>query len=157
MIKSFIYNDDRGFVALITILIVTSIALILGTTIILKSITQGTNSLADEQAAQAWAAANACAEYALARISTNGTSTWDIVSGYRGNESLPNGSIANIGLTPSGSNVSCSIATIEAGTNDSRIIKATSTVGDFTRKIRISAATNTPSLVISSWSEVGDF
>jgi len=153
------YINRRGFVALVTILIVTAISLILGTSIIMKSITQSTLSVAEGQASQAWASANACAEYALSRLAENGTTTWDLVdpAGYKGNETLPNGIITDIGNDPLGDPVSCSILPITAGANESRIINATSTVGEFTRKIQVIAATNTPSIVITSWGEVGDF
>jgi hypothetical protein len=50
----------------------------------------------------------------------------------------------------------CYIYPVVASGTD-RLIRASSTVSGFTRKILIDVATNTPKVVVSSWEEVADF
>ena len=90
--------------------------------------------------ARAWAAANGCVEYALGQFSIASTS-W---STYTGDNAL------SIGGN------SCYVYTITA-TGTSMLIRASSTVATYTRKLQVIVATNTPQSVLSSWQEVGDF
>ena len=61
--KSFF--GQRGFIALITVLIITAVSIIIGTTIVLKSISHSSMSLSELYSAQAWASGNGCVEYVL--------------------------------------------------------------------------------------------
>jgi len=72
---------------------------------------------------------------------TEGQLGWD----YAGDESLPVGT------------ETCYINTIDDGDNGVKLIKVSSTVSNFTKKILIEVATNTPSVVVNSWKEVADF
>ncbi len=83
--KSFF--GQRGFIALITVLIITAVSIIIGTTIVLKSISHSSMSLSELYSAQAWASGNGCVEYVLGQYSIASTS-WDFstTTGYKGNE-----------------------------------------------------------------------
>jgi hypothetical protein len=146
-------NYQKGFIALITILSASAIALLISSTILLKSVTEATYSIDEESSAKAWATVNACGEYALynlASTTNSGGSEW-----YTFN-SAGDGMSLDIGDTEH----SCYIYTIvgtTVSTSSPRIIHASSTVNNFTRKLSITAATNTPSVIVSSWSEVADF
>lgn len=135
---------QKGFIGLITILTASAIALLIGSTILLKSITEATISLDEENSGRAWAGVNACVEKALLELSsTTGSVGWN----YLGGETVAVG------------DYSCYILPIDisGGTSSSRLIKASSTVNNFTRKLSVSVATNTPAVEITSWTEVADF
>ncbi len=142
--KSFF--GQRGFIALITVLIITAVSIIIGTTIVLKSISHSSMSLSELYSAQAWASGNGCVEYVLGQYSIASTS-WDFstTTGYKGNETRIIGGIP------------CFINTITSTGTNYRLINASSTVSGFVRKLQVVVATNTPQSVVSSWQEVGDF
>lgn len=132
-------NLKKGFVALALVLMVNAITLAVATGVFLRSISTSNSNFYEQKSIIAWATVSACGEYAVMKLSTT-TSGWS----YAGGESLSLG-----GET-------CYIyPTATSGT--SRIIKASSTVSDFTRKILIEVATNTPAILINSWTEVADF
>lgn len=136
----------KGFISLIVILIASATALIISSTILLKSITEATVSADEESSNKALAAVNACAEYALIHLAstTYYTNGW---ANYQGDEEL------TIGLEGN----SCYIYPItETGTSTPRTIHASSTVRDFTRKLSVSVATDTP-VTVTSWQLVADF
>ena len=137
---------QKGFVALISVLVVTAVAVIIGTTIILRSLTHATTSLSEIHSAQAWASANGCAEYVLGYVSATSTSFTELIG---------SSTTLSIGGVP------CYISTITATsgtpTYDYLLVKASSTVSEYVRKIQLVVATNTPSAVLDSWQEVGDF
>ena len=139
-------STKRGFIALISVLIITAVSIIIGTTVVLKSISHASMSASELYSAQAWASANGCVEYVLGQYSVS-TSTWDFstTTGYKGNETR------NIGGIP------CYIAAITATGTGYNLIKASSTVSSYVRKLQVIVATDTPQSVISSWQEVGDF
>ncbi len=137
---------SQGFVALITVLVVTAVALILATASTYRAISEGKIGLNEMQSAQAWASANGCVEHALGEYSVAST-TWDLSSGYLGGQ----------GMTIGG--VSCYISSTAAtGTGLLyRLINASSTVSGYVRKLQVVVATNTPASAIATWAEVGDF
>ena len=139
--------QNSGFIALISILVITAVSIIIGTTVTLKAISHATMSASEMYSAQAWASANGCVETAVAAMSYHGTSTWDLATStsYKGDETISVGGIP------------CYIAAITATGSDSRLIRASSTASSFVRKLQVIVATNTPQTVISSWQEVGDF
>lgn len=135
-------NRQQGFLVLTSVLLVCATVLAVASGIFLRSIGQMNQTGDSESSFKAWSTVNACGEYALGRLASiaNGQPGW----AYTGNESL----------------------TVETGTcyiygvetiNTSKLIKASSTVSNFTKKILIEVATNTPAVVISSWAEVADF
>ena len=121
-------------------LLVSAVVLAIGTGIFLRSISDVNESADSEMSLKAWSLAGACGEYALNQLSTttDGRAGWS----YSG-ESLPVG------------DETCYINVVASGT--AKVIQASSTVGNFTRKVKIEVATNTPSIVISSWAVVADF
>lgn len=146
-------NKQKGFIGLVTILLVSAIALLIGSTILLKSITEATLSSDEEFSNQAWATVNACAEHALINLALASTTGFDEeISGwnYAGDEEVE--------VVASGN--SCYIYNIDisSGTSTgSRTVNASSTVNDFTRKLTLIVSTNTPAVIIDSWTEVADF
>ena len=141
-------QGNHGFVALMTIIIITAVALIVATTIVFKSIDQATTGTAEYNNARAWAANNNCVEYALGQLGT--ASQWNNLFGP---------STRNNGYD------SCYLAAVTAtGTGGIyRLIKASSTVDIYTHKLKVEAATTTPPTVaatttsVYTWMEVGDF
>ena len=130
----------KGFIALISVLIITAVSIIIGTTVVLKSISHASESLSELYSAQAWSSASGCVEYALGQISVSSTT----FSTYTGSTTMSVGSIP------------CQIMPIvTSGT--SIVVKASSTVASYSRRLQVTVATNTPQSVISSWQELGDF
>jgi hypothetical protein len=144
-------KTNEGFIALITILVITAVSLIIATSIIFKSISQGNITLAEMYSTQAMVAANGCMEHALGELGANGTTSWSLSLGvgYTGAEQRTIGSNT------------CYIYPLAATTSgvytDYRLVKASSTVSGYTRKIQAVVATNTPTISVSSWQDVGDF
>ena len=121
-------------------MVITAVSIIIGTTIVMKSITHASMSASELYSSQAWATANGCAEYALGQFSLASTSF----------SSLPAPTTLSVGST------NCQLLPIIAS-GSSKVIKASSTVSSFVRRLQVTVATNTPQSVISSWQEVGDF
>lgn len=142
-------NTKKGFIALITVLTVSAIALLASGGILLRSVTESVNSGNEEFAQRAWAAVSGCSERALWQIATTtgGAPGWN----YSGSQSF------NIGGNLCYIN---SIITTSTPIADSRIIQSYSMVSGFTRKMQIviasTTSTTTPPTVYS-WREVGDF
>ncbi len=132
-------STNKGFIALISVLVITAVSIIIGTTIVMKSITHASMSSSELYSSQAWAAANGCVEYTLGQFSLASTSF----------NSPPAGTIMPVGST------NCQFSIVTSG--NSEVVKASSTVSSFVRRLQVTVATNTPQSVISSWQEVGDF
>jgi len=145
MIFDFLKRKKGGFFVLTMVLLVGAVVLIVAVGILLRAISDVNKSADSEMSLKAWSTVNACGEYALWNMSTTsyGLLGWDYASTT--GESLDVG-----GET-------CYIYMIEDGENGSKMVKASSTVSKFTKKILIEVATNTPSLVVNSWIEVADF
>lgn len=141
-------RKKSGFLVLTLVLIVCTTVLIVTTGLLLRSISQTRSGADSEKSLKALSTVNACGEYALRQMiasSTNATTTamnWEFGS--------TTGMELNVGSE------TCYIYPIVASGTD-RIIKASSTVSSFTRKILIEVATNSPSMVVSSWQTVADF
>ncbi len=140
-----IKKDKKGFLVLTMVLIVSAVVLSVATGMFLRSLSEMTESGDSEMALKAWASVNACGEYALGQLaSTTDTPGWS----YGGDETL------NIPLADG--DKTCYIYAV-APSGSGKLIKASSTVSNFTKKIQIIVATNTPSVLVSSWVEVADF
>jgi nitrate/TMAO reductase-like tetraheme cytochrome c subunit len=123
----------RGFIALITVFIIISIALLISLGFGLLSIGEIDMGLKKTQSSQAYFLANLCAEQALMKLKE------DI--NYQGNETI------NI------ENGSCQILQIEG----QWIIKTIGNVQNDIKKMRISVSQVNPKIIIDSWQEVADF
>jgi type II secretory pathway component PulK len=138
----------KGFIALITILTVSAVALVISSTILLKSVTEAQLSRDEEAATKAWATVNACAEvavFSLASTSNNGVAVW--TTGYP----------TSLQEVTVGTNTCYYVITGGTGTSTARTINASSTVSNFTRKMSVVVATNTPGLSVDSWELVAEF
>ncbi len=135
-----------GFLVLTMVLIVCAVVLAVGSGIFLRSISEMNEGADAENSLKAWGTVNACGEYALLQLAstTEAGDGWD----YAGDESLA------IPL-PDGTQT-CYIYTVETS-GTAKLIKASSTVSSFTKKILIEVATNTPSIKVNLWTEVADF
>lgn len=144
MTRQFHKSTRTGFIALITVLVVTAVALIVGTSIALKSVSYAQGTQAEISSTQALMAANACVETALGALGAS-TTTWPTVTA----------STISVGSN------TCYLYAVTATSGPSgaiyQVIQATSTVSGYTRKLQVIVATNTPAISISSWNQVGDF
>ncbi len=126
----------NGYIALVSVLVVGSIALASAVSLLLLGIDASRTALVNTQAASARAAANTCAEVALDKLRQD-------VS-YQGNETITL------------SNGSCTIATLfQSGSSTS--IQLTAEVSGLTRKSMIQTATLISQVQLESWQEVADF
>lgn len=123
----------KGFAALTTILIITSIALLLGLTISYLSIGELILGLDRHSSSQSRYLANICAEQAL----------MDLKKGMDYQE-----------RTIEIENESCKIA-IEK--EDNWVIKVTSDFEKQVKKVKINISQIHPKIIIESWQEVADF
>ena len=135
-LQSTIYNlqsNNRGFIALITVLIILAVAFIIGLSNSLLNISEVNMGLKKTQSSQAYYLANLCAEHALIKLKE------DI--NYSGNE------IIEI----EGGN--CQILPIEGNWT----VKVISNFQNQVKKIKIVVAQINPQMIISSWQEVAEF
>ena len=130
-------NNQEGFIALISILIIGAIMLAISIGLSLRSIGETNMSLAEQESHRALALANLCAEQALMKLE----STLD----YAGGEPITIGS------------ESCDILTISGSGNFNRTVKTQSAVSGYTKKVRVEVSQISPTMQITSWEEVGDF
>lgn len=126
----------NGYIALISILIISAIVLLIAISAGVLSISEADMGLAKNQASEAYYYANACAEHALQEIRE--------LSSFTGTDTIvfDNGSCGYTVTSQGGSN---------------RTITASGNVGDITRKIQITINQINPLINITSWDEVADF
>ena len=130
-------KHQQGYIALITILIISGVVLLIASSTGLFGISETDMGLIENQSTEAYYLANACAEYALERLKNN--------LNYSGNETLD----INDG--------SCYVHPLEGVGNEDRVIKVIGTLANQTRKIKITIEEVNPSITISSWQEVAEF
>lgn len=126
----------RGYIALLSVIVLG----IVGTSIMLSVILSGISALktdsAIEKSSQAKNMATSCSEEALQKILETGTTS------SSGSLAIASGTCSYLITTASGTTL---------------IIQATGIVSSITSKIKVIIATTTPSIVLSSWEDVGDF
>ncbi|MFH1956382.1 MAG: hypothetical protein ABIJ28_01930 [Patescibacteria group bacterium] len=128
---------NKGYIALISVLIIQALILAIIIGIFLRSNTEIKLALGEQLSGKSRALAEACAEYALQQLKNN--------SNYSGNESI----IID-------GNDSCDILPIETSGSD-KIVKTQSAVSGYTRKIKINVIQINPEMFTSYWNEVPDF
>ena len=146
--------NKKGFIALITVLTVSAVALVIASTILLKSITESTVSGDEISVDTAEATVDTCGEYALIHLASTTITGYASTSNGWNNYNVSTGNSVSIGGN------SCyiyPILNIGGGTSSPRQINASSTVNNFTRKLAITVATNTPAISVTSWQLVPDF
>jgi len=131
------YGNRNGYIALISILIISALSVLIATSATLISIGEADMSLQENQAWESFYLATACAEEGLMKLKNN--------LNYEGNETL------------TFDNGSCTILVPEGSGNKDRAIKVTSTVKNLIRKIKIEINRVNPDMKINSWSEVTSF
>lgn len=127
----------RGYIALISVLIISAVLLLIALGASQFSLGQSTMAIQRNQSLKSYYLAQACAEEALMRLKED--------LGYRGEEVL------NI------NGASCQILRIEGSGNKDRIIKTLSNAHNQTKKIKIEIERVNPEIEIKSWQEVADF
>lgn len=126
----------RGYITLISILIVGAVGVAITLSLILLGLASSRTSFAVEESNQAKALANACAEEGLQQISGS------ILYTGSGGLSLGQGSCSYV---------------VTAGVGQARTVTASGTVGDISRKVRVELDSINPQINITSWQEVADF
>lgn len=126
-------KNQKGYVALMTVLIIGAAATAITTTLLLTGTDASRVALGEQRSTQARKLADSCGEEMLQVIHDNTTYVGT------GTITLPTGS-CNYTVTSTGSNT--------------RTINADSTVGNVVRKIRAYVTINAVSLSISSWQEI---
>lgn len=127
------HNMNKGFITLISVLIVGAVGTVIAVSLILLGISSSRTSFALEQSNQAKALANACAEEALQQIRDS--------TPYAGSDNLSFGQ------------GNCSYSVTSQG-DQNRTITALGTVGTIVRKIEVVIDTINPAIVIVSWREL---
>lgn len=126
----------NGYIALISILIISAVLLLVAVSSGLLSISEANIGLEKSQGSRAFYSASACAEEALQKI----------------REFLSFSGSGNI-ATKEGS---CSYQVTKSD-GQNRLITASGTAQNTTRKIKIAIDQILPEINISSWQEVADF
>lgn len=123
----------KGFIALITVLIVSSLVLMVGLGLSLGAISAMKMGQQKSFSLESYYLANLCVEESLMKLKEN--------INYSGNESFyfENGS--------------CTILPIEG----SWIIKVSATSSNQIKKMKVSVSQINPAMIIDSWQEVADF
>lgn len=129
-------RNQQGYIALITILIISALVLLLGISANLLAISESDMGLGKNQASGAYYLANTCAEEALQQI----------------RDSVPFEGSGNLSV----GNGICSY-TVTRLVAQERTIIASGTVGTITRRLSIALDKINPDINITSWQEVADF
>lgn len=134
----FLYGNknQKGYIALISVLIISAIVVLIATSASLVSISESDMGLEENQAWETFYLTNACSEEALQQIRDS------ISFKGSGNLSLGEGS--------------CTY-TVTKLTGQNRVITASGTVGNIVRKAKITLDKITPNINITSWQQVVDF
>lgn len=131
-------HQKPGFIALISVLILSAITLAVGIGLLGRAITESQISMTQEYASRAQAGATACAEQGLQGLKNSLT--------YAGNQTLT----LSDGTT-------CRILAVTGVGNTNRTVSATSTVSNVSRKVTVTITNVNPAMSISSWLDVINF
>lgn len=130
-------NRNSGFIAIISVIILSAVILLVSIGVSLRSISAGDSASGGEFSSRALALAEACAEHASLRLANN--------LSYAGNENI----------IVEGSD-SCTVLPTEGTGNINRVIKAEAMVRGYKRRIRVDIAQVRPYALVS-WREVSHF
>lgn len=130
-------RKERGYIALISVFIISAIIVLIATSASLLSISESDMSLQENQAWESFYLASFCVEQALMKLES--------VLNYEGNETLILGG------------KSCDILPLEGSGNFNRVIKAQSTASGQTRRIKVEISQVSPVMQITSWQQVAEF
>lgn len=137
-LKPTTYNlqPSSGFITLMSVIIVSTVGISIGVSILLIGLSSTKTSLVIQQSAQARNLTNACAEEALEKIRT--------LSSFSGTGSLTFGQ------------GSCAYTVLNLG-GQNRQVNASGTVASITRKAKVLIDQINPRIRLVSWQEVADF
>jgi len=127
---------ERGYITLLSVLVLGAVGIAIAISLVLLGVGASRTSFANEQALQARALANACAEEGLEQIRDN--------TSFSGTNSLSLGQ------------GSCTYTVTNLGGSD-RTIESSGTVGQVVRKVEIAIDAINPQINVTSWQEVADF
>lgn len=130
-------KNQQGYIALISILIISALVLLLGISANLLSISESDMSLQTNQASEVYYLATACVEDALMKLKDN--------LNYGGNEIL---------IFDNGT---CTIKPLEGVENKDRVIKTFGNAYNQVRRIKIEINRVNPNMEIKSWQQVAEF
>lgn len=128
---------DKGYIALISVLIISAIVVLIATSASLVSIGESDMALQQNQAWESFYLSDFCAEYALMKLES--------VLNYSGNETVTIGGN------------SCVIRPISGSGNFNRTVETQSTFSNQTRKVKVQISQISPTMQITSWQGVSDF
>lgn len=128
-------EENRGIIALITVLMVLAIAIIIGLSVSLLAIGEAQMSLQKNQSSQAYYLVNLCAEKTLMELKENSS-----FSGEELNDIITNGSCTSTVLT-----------------NSNWTINVLADFYNQRKKMRVVISQINPQMTIDSWQEVADF
>ena len=120
----------KGYVALMTVIILGVVATLVATSLVLLGLGHTRSSLSESQSAGSKAAADACIDDALRQIRLS--------SSYTGN--------GNLSLT----GATCTYTVIAGSTGS---IVATGVSGNTTRRVTVDISSRTPNIVFTKWQE----
>lgn len=126
----------RGYIALLSVIIVGAIGTAIMLSVMLSGINASKTDIALQQAGNAKVAASSCGEEALQKILETSTTS------SSGNLVIGSSTCSYTIISQSGQNI---------------VINSTGKTGTVTSKVKIVVATTSPSILLSSWQEVGDF
>lgn len=126
---------NKGYIALISILIISAIVVLIATSFSLISISESDLSLTENQSWKSFYLASACAEEALQKIKESAS--------FEGSSNLSFGGD------------SCGYQVIKLA-DENRLILASSTINGMIKKVRITLDKISP-INITSWQQVADF
>lgn len=129
-------KSQKGFIALVTVLIILGIVLMIGLSISFLGVGEAGMSLQKSQSSQSYYLANLCVEEVLMKLKDN------LNSPTEGTLAVDDGS--------------CNYRLIGSGNQD-REVEATGTFYNHIRKMKIKVNKVNPEIIIDSWSEVAEF
>ena len=126
----------RGYIALISMLLISAIGVAVMVSVIASGISAGKTDFSLQQSGAARSLASSCVEEALEKILETGTTS------SNSNLSIGSGTCFYLITSTNGQNIT---------------ISATGTLGTIVSKIKVVISTTSPSILLSSWEEVADF
>ncbi len=130
-------NKQKGYVALVSVLIVSALSLAVSIGVSMRSISGAHMGLSYKRSHQAHILATSCVYEALTALERD--------LEYAGNEDI----IIE--------DKTCHVYTIEGEGNEDRVVKIEASVDGFVKKIRVEVLRISPTMQIASWKHVVDF
>lgn len=130
-------RTSSGYILLLSVLVVGAVGTAIATSILMLSVGNSLNSLADQQSAEALSYANACAEDTLEQLRIDNTYVaGEVLTFDKG---------------------TCEVISVQGTGDTNRTVQAEGVVGDIVRKIEIIVDDIGPPTVISRWQDVDQF